>query len=993
MAEFRFFTRGDSSVRGKARIYFTAHPDDYEKYFEEIRKDILERQNCTIFCLDKETMPEEVEDFELRMGEMQLLVVPVTRKLLETPNRAMDVEVPMAAEKHIPILPLMQESGLDSLFGRKFGDLQYLDKYSADPTALPYSYKLTKYLESVIVGNELAEKVRAAFDAYVFLSYRKKDRKYAQELMRMIHSNPFCRDIAIWYDEYLTPGEDFNDAIRAALEKSGLFALTVTPNLINELNYVLSIEYPMARSLGKQILPIEMQPTDRKKLSEMYAGIPDPVVASDSAAMSACLADMIHRIAITSNDKNPQHNFFIGLAYLSGIDVEIDHARAVQLISEAAKSSQCVEARKKLASMYRNGEGVPRDMEKAVLWQSAAVLALSETAEKTQSEDDGIACMREAMEYGEMAYSIEDFESAEEAFSTAYEQGKILAFGAMGKNAFSKAKNLWNKYVKRTSHFEEAFKLRVRACRMLLEIAFRLGIDEKINLWSQEAFRQTQTAFFQFHDAQTAIELLSFAGRMVVESSESGNLTAAQTLIGIASSCWEGLPEEEKTLEVKFAYALFQDGLSTYYEVQADHRDAFLALEEKRKILGELSSEYPDNYVLRLELIRCRLAEGSICIEGRDLKTAQAILDQAKGWIDAEEKSEKTDLLTADYLLYQGIIGYRSGSFEEAIAVLKEGHELLLPLTDKLFDVKHQRTLTKMAEVIGDACYASGQFEEALSWHKKGLARIAETITFSKLVRDNRTEADLQEKMLNDSLKLEDRYAVSEYYEKALWMRDVLVNGTEAQRGFRKQTVAELAEKGKINTAIYQQEIQDLQNLKARKEEIDQFLKTHPHAKENLLQFVTAGAVSLPEIYGALSKLISLYLKTHAAIQIRADLENLERAFAKVENPADITKDPSFSMAQFGKFLVTIYNHLHDSYVPFGRYEEHYVLLMAFSGLLFLHLSSRSFATDDGKAIYDFISRSVFWNYPLAKVQYQDLWQILYRFLLQLKAAERKNGK
>ena len=991
MAEFRFFTRGDSSVRGKARIYFTAHPDDYEKYFGEICKDILERQNCAIFCLDRDTMPEEVEDFELRMGEMQLLVVPVTRKLLETPNRAMDVEVPIATRKHIPILPLMQESGLDTLFGQKFGDLQYLDKYNADPTALPYSYKLTKYLESVIVGNELAEKVRAAFDAYVFLSYRKKDRKYAQELMRLIHSNPFCRDIAIWYDEYLTPGEDFNDAIRAALEKSGLFALTVTPNLINELNYVFSIEYPMARSLGKQILPIEMLPTDRKKLSEMYTGIPDPIAASDPAAMSACLADMIHRIAITSNDKDPQHNFFIGLAYLSGIDVEIDHERAVQLITEAAKSNQCVEARKKLASMYRNGEGVPRDMEKAILWQGAAVMALGETAEKTQSEDDGIACLREAMEYGEMAYSVEDFESAEDAFSIAYEQGRILAFGAMGKNAFGKVKNLWNKYVKRTSHFEEAYKLMVRACRMMVEIAFKLGIDEKINEWSQKALALTRAAFFQFRDAQTAVELLSFTGRMTVESSKSGNLTVAETLIGLGSGCWEGLPEEEKTFEVKLAYALFQDGLSTYYEVQANHRDAFLALEEKRKILGELSSEYPDNYLLRQELIRCRLEEVNICIEGGDLKTAQAILDQAKGWINVEEKSEEIDLLIADYRLYQGIIAYRSGRFDQAVAELKEGRELLQPLTDKLFDMKHQRTLVRMEEVIGDAYYALGQFSEAVKWHKDGFGRIAATNTFSKLVRDARTQADLQEKVLNDALKLEDRYDVSEYYEKALWLRDDLINGTETKRGFRKQTVAELAEKGKINTAIYQQEIQDLEKLKARKGEIDQFLKAHPPVSDNLLQFVTAGGVSLPEIYGALSKLISLYLKTHAAMEIRSDLENLQKAFAKVENPADITKDPSFSMGQFGKFLVTIYNHLHDSYVPFGRYEEHYVLLMAFSGLLFLYLSSRSFETDDGKAIYNFISRSVFWNYPLAKVEHQDLWQILYRFLLQLKAAEKKN--
>ena len=59
------------------------------------------------------------------------------------------------------------------------------------------------------------EKIRAAFDAYIFLSYRKKDRAYAQELMHLIHKNRFCKDIAIWYDEFLTPGESF----RANVEK------------------------------------------------------------------------------------------------------------------------------------------------------------------------------------------------------------------------------------------------------------------------------------------------------------------------------------------------------------------------------------------------------------------------------------------------------------------------------------------------------------------------------------------------------------------------------------------------------------------------------------------------------------------------------------------------------------------------------------------------------------------------------------------------------
>jgi len=34
----------------------------------------------------------------------------------------------------------------------------------------------------------------------------------------MIHRNPVYRDIAIWYDEFLTPGESFRASIRNALE-------------------------------------------------------------------------------------------------------------------------------------------------------------------------------------------------------------------------------------------------------------------------------------------------------------------------------------------------------------------------------------------------------------------------------------------------------------------------------------------------------------------------------------------------------------------------------------------------------------------------------------------------------------------------------------------------------------------------------------------------------------------------------------------------------
>ena len=335
MANLKYKTRGDSNPQGKPRVYFCCHFEDFDKYFESVSDEILAKQNCVMWYCDEKVVRNE--DFFADLKQMQLFVMPVTANLLCTENEALDFEFKFAIENHIPVLPLMQENGLEELFNKKCGDLQFLDKNNTDTTAISYDEKLKKYLESVLIGDELAEKIRAAFDAYVFLSYRKKDRRYAQELMRLIHKNEFCRDIAIWYDEFLTPGENFNDSIKEALQKSGLFVLTVTPNLVNETNYIMTTEYPMAKQEGKPILPAELVPTDREQLSEKYEDIPNPADAYNEAELSEALLESIKKMAIKENDNSPEHNFFIGLAYLSGVDVEVDYERAVTLITNAAE--------------------------------------------------------------------------------------------------------------------------------------------------------------------------------------------------------------------------------------------------------------------------------------------------------------------------------------------------------------------------------------------------------------------------------------------------------------------------------------------------------------------------------------------------------------------------------------------------------------------------------------------------------------------------------
>lgn len=382
--------------QGRSRVYFCCHPNDFDNFFEVVSNEILEKQKCTIWYAENED--ERNDEYLSKLKEMQLFVMPVTTNLLSTENMALDIEFRFAIENHIPILPLMQEPGLEQLFNQKCGDLQFLDKQNTDITAISYDEKLEKYLSSVLIGDELAKRIRAAFDAYVFLSYRKKDRKYAQELMHLIHKNDFCRDIAIWYDEFLIPGENFNESIIQAIQKSNLFVLTVTPNLVNEKNYVMTAEYPLAQKEGKFIIPAEMVATKKSDLSSNFENIPECVNAKNEKEFSDILLKTIKEIAIEENEKTPEHNFFIGLAYFNGIDVEVDREKAIRIIIESANSN-CLLAVRFLADCYKLGKGVPINHQSYVDWEEKLIRVYQNEFINTNNSNSGYLLVNELLNF------------------------------------------------------------------------------------------------------------------------------------------------------------------------------------------------------------------------------------------------------------------------------------------------------------------------------------------------------------------------------------------------------------------------------------------------------------------------------------------------------------------------------------------------------------------------------------------------------------------
>ncbi|MBQ9747416.1 MAG: tetratricopeptide repeat protein [Clostridia bacterium] len=408
MEQLKYITENQVDPTGKPAVYFTAHPDDHASYLHDVSARLIGVADCAVYY--HEPGHTETDDRDLTLEQMRLFVIPVTRRLLESDNLAVRRDLTYAAEHKKPILPLLYETGLTSRFNALFGEIQYLDPNQDDATAIRFEEKLRHYLDSVLLDDDTRKQIRDAFDACLFMSYRKKDRKYARQLMHLIHAHPEFRDVAIWYDEFLTPGESFNDIIRAELLQSDLFTLVVTPHLLEPDNYVMTTEYTTAVDAKKRILPVVMEKTDDLRLAECYHNLPLPIDGYDGQALSAWMNLHLKSVSLRRRT-DARHDYLIGLAYLNGIHVEVNTDMALTLIEGAAKRG-LLQAMQKLAAMYHNGEGVGRDERREVYWLERAVDA-AERAFSASPRDDTLLQLLECLEQTRFAwYMMKDIKRA-----------------------------------------------------------------------------------------------------------------------------------------------------------------------------------------------------------------------------------------------------------------------------------------------------------------------------------------------------------------------------------------------------------------------------------------------------------------------------------------------------------------------------------------------------------------------------------------------------
>ena len=405
-------TRGKSNTAGKAGVIFYALPADAERYFKRIAGDILAKADCAVYYDTEISDPRRFLD---SVGYAKLLVMVVTQAFLDD-TEGFSGEVFREAFKHrVPVLPILDDKSLANEFNEKVGSIQFLLLDDEDKTALGYEKKLEDFLDSIFISDDVSEKIRKMFDAKIFLSYRKKDRAYALELMKLIHNVPRAQGVRIWYDEFLSIGRDFNENIDNELKNCDLFALTVTPNTLAKGNYVLDTEIPNARKYERNIMAVEMKDVDRAQLEQSIINSADVIRRDEKERLYGAVTEALGSFFRDHRD-DPEYLYYMGLAYLNGVGVEIDGERAEKLLISSMEGG-FPEAAGKLSDMYFLGNGVEQSYETALGYMERCTLLWKKRSESSGDEGDTESYFKAMDKYADRVRELKDHQKAIDIYS------------------------------------------------------------------------------------------------------------------------------------------------------------------------------------------------------------------------------------------------------------------------------------------------------------------------------------------------------------------------------------------------------------------------------------------------------------------------------------------------------------------------------------------------------------------------------------------------
>ena len=383
--DWKYITRNNTAPFSKCKIYYSSHKDDFDSLCFSISQDILKIKDCAIFYAPNDDIVDE--EYYQNLKQMQLFVFSVTSKLLQDNNRAINVDLQFAIANNIPVLPIIEEEGVEGIYEKFFNKIHYLVRNISGLVNPEYFNQLRKAIDAIIADDDVFSKIHSEVKGHIFISYRKKDKGILNRFVADLRRLEFLQDVSIWYDSFLVASENYEDRIVEAINKCDLFLVLGTKGLFEKPNYVVDNEIPLAEKLNKRIIIVDYKDDQKHNYSEISNRIEAIVSFEDYEKIETVLngifsykyEDYVHNIH--------RHNYLIGLGYMYGVDFDIDYFRAVELIKSSAANG-CLEAMKKLSEVLYKHSLYETDIEEAICWQKKYVNYLFDTFCANESKEE-----------------------------------------------------------------------------------------------------------------------------------------------------------------------------------------------------------------------------------------------------------------------------------------------------------------------------------------------------------------------------------------------------------------------------------------------------------------------------------------------------------------------------------------------------------------------------------------------------------------------------
>ena len=339
----------------KDRLFLCYHKLDKDTALEKgnYLKDLFD---CAVFYLDYDLFPNPDIDALKKLVEGMYIFIPIVTKNFLGDSLCLDL-FKFAKGKSIPVMPLMIDPSLGSEFNRVCGEIHFLQEKYDIVTYVSLEDKIKDFYNNVVGKKFSYEKqIKEAFKYSIFLSYRRCDREKAYPIIAKLHEDEELYDVGAWYDEFLTYGENFANEIIEKIQNSTIVIIFITNNAFEPGNYVKDEEFNKAKKFGKIIIPVYSEEFDLDEFHKCFPGLMDPISVDE-------MPNEIKKNIVVTRNADAMHDFFVGVGYLYGMCVPKDAQKAEQIFLKHIDNTNCVRV---LAEMYRSGQGVPVDMEKAL---------------------------------------------------------------------------------------------------------------------------------------------------------------------------------------------------------------------------------------------------------------------------------------------------------------------------------------------------------------------------------------------------------------------------------------------------------------------------------------------------------------------------------------------------------------------------------------------------------------------------------------------------